>query len=65
MSGSNRNPGFIQSHNNERTRDMQPRVHQHLGMNQNHTQNTIIVQNGNKVKDESTTEDSRFGNSIL
>jgi hypothetical protein len=64
MSGSNRTPGFFEAHNNERIRDMQPRVHQHLGMNQNHGQNVIIVQNGNEVNDESTREDSRFGNSM-
>jgi hypothetical protein len=33
-------------------------------MNQNHGQNGIIVQNGNKVNNDSTTQDSRFGNSM-
>jgi hypothetical protein len=64
MSGSNTTPQFYEAHNNERTRHTQPSVHQHLVMNQNYGQNAIIVQNRNKVNDESTREDSRFGNSM-
>jgi hypothetical protein len=64
MSGTNINPGFMDAHNNERTRATVPRVYQPLGMNQNHGRNAIIVRNGNEVNDDSTTQDSRFGNSM-
>jgi enoyl reductase-like protein len=64
MSGTNTTPGFFDAHNNERTRDMQQRVHQRLEMNENHGQHGIIVQNRNEVNDDSTTQDSRFGNSM-
>ncbi len=64
MNGSNSVLGFVQEHNNDRNRDTQRRVHQHLPMNQNHGQNAIIIRNGNGVNDDSTGENSRFGNSM-
>ena len=64
MNGSNRNHEFVQAHNSERARDTQPRVNQQLGMNQNFGQNGIIIPNGNGMNDDSTAEDSRFGNSM-
>ncbi len=54
MSGSNGTPGFMEAHNSERTRDTQPKLHQNLGLNQNHRQNTIMGQNRNEVNDESS-----------
>ncbi len=64
MNGSSRNQGFIQAHYSERNRDTQPRVNAQLRMNQDHGQNMTIIQNGNAMSDDSTREDSRFGNSM-